>query len=153
MWKSFNKKYILFLMHWMCRMHTLWSNLYNISLSHSLAAFTRWNSVHFFRYNFHHVELFFLFSSRRRYMRVKYSHEKYIEGKNTAFFCMIPRCRCAIQFISLSLARFFFNRRMRFYNFRFEEYLNSEDGNNRENRTHWFAFNCNLMCFSLLYCK
>lgn len=88
----------------MCRMHTLWSNLYNISLSHSLAAFTRWNSVHFFRYNFHHVELFFLFSSRRRYMRVKYSHEKYIEGKNTAFFCMIPRCRCAIQFISLSLS-------------------------------------------------
>lgn len=76
-----------------------------------------------------------------------------LKEKTWHFFCMIPRCRCAIQFISLSLARFFFNRRMRFYNFRFEEYLNSEDGNNRENRTHWFAFNCNLMCFSLLYCK
>lgn len=106
MWKSFNKKYILFLMHWMCRMHTLWSNLYNISLSHSLAAFTRWNSVHFFRYNFHHVELFFFYFHLVVVIcEWNILMKNILKEKTRHFFCMIPRCRCAIQFISLSLSR------------------------------------------------
>lgn len=88
----------------MCRMHTLWSNLYNISLSHSLAAFTRWNSVHFFRYNFHHVELFFYFHLVVVICEWNILMKNILKEKTRHFFCMIPRCRCAIQFISLSLS-------------------------------------------------